>query len=170
MPYVPLKCNIPTEFALDAASIALSSKPQMSDLGINVLYYRAAWAAKEMQLLGFTRIAVRANIFCFTIFALWMDIEHATSLRSMNGPPTVGQYYSELCIFSFWAMYAILTLPGHLGSFLGTLFILTTSCQWQNETWIIKFCMQNLILKRIGVTWRQFSHYGKVPQLHYTSC
>ena len=59
-----------TEFGRDAASIALSSKPQMSDLGINVLYYRAAWAAKEMQLLGFTRIAVRANIFCFTIFAL----------------------------------------------------------------------------------------------------
>ena len=35
-----------TEFARDVASIALSSKPRMSDLGINVMYYRAAWAAK----------------------------------------------------------------------------------------------------------------------------
>ena len=117
---------------------------------IYFMYYRAAWAAKEMQLSGFTRIAVRANIFCFTIFALWMDIERTISLKSMNGLPTMGQYYSELCIFSFWAMYAILSLPGHLGSFLGTLFLSNTSCQWQNETWITKFCMQNFILKRLG--------------------
>ena len=167
MPYVPLKCNIPTEFALDAASIALSSKPQMSDLGINVLYYRAAWAAKEMQLLGFTRIAVRANIFCFTIFALWMDIEHATSLRSMNGPPTVGQYYSELCIFSFWAMYAILTLPGHLGSFLGTLFFSNTLVSGKMKQGLLNLVCKISFWK--DLKW-QFSHYGKVPQLYNTSC
>ena len=47
-------------------------------------------------------------------------------------------------------MHAILSLPGHLGSFLGTLFLSNTSCQWQNETWITKFCMQNFILKRLG--------------------
>ena len=76
-----------------------------------------------------------------------MDIEHTTSLKSMNGLPTMGQYYSELFLLGH-ACNLIPSRPswvisGHPFSFEHILSV-------GNEAWITEFCVQNIILKRLG--------------------